>query len=353
MTIQGVNLNKNISFRAEEEELKSENITVSVKSDLVKSPKEDNFEKEKNTEKSEDKQLLGIIFASLISTLMLLYGGIVLKRKLSKPSFEEVQKCFKEIFNKNLSAEQIKDLISKYKKICKNKNTDEFIQKMINQLKKDYGIDGVKTELKITKLADNRISTALNQRERGNASPLAKIHIMPRTSGDHIVRSVQCETFATGFHEMKHLTQFSEAYRANPDKFAEVLFRHNVKPEEVEKNIKDSMQKHNTAELEQIKNQFNLQSEDDLYKFFKESVEENYIKSYRKQLDERYGKLTPYQKDSEEYKKGMEYIEAYEKYPDPEKNYEEYQKNLLEKEAWNIADMAKKIFRYTSSIWKL
>ena len=34
------------------------------------------------------------------------------------------------------------------------------------------------------------------------------------------------------------------------------------------------------------------------------------------------------------------------------KDYEAYRNNILEKEAWHIGDLAKKIYQYSSSIWK-
>ena len=48
----------------------------------------------------------------------------------------------------------------------------------------------------------------------------------------------------------------------------------------------------------------------------------------------------------------MKYIEAYKNYPDAKADYEAYRNNILEKEAWHIGDLAKKIYQYSSSIWK-
>jgi len=401
MTIQKISYGKNINFKEQEE---TANTANSIKSDLVKSPIEDNFEKEENTEtivQPKKKYSIKNICLGILSTIVLAYGSAVLWRKLSKPNFEEVQKCFKEIFNKDLSTEQVKDLINKYKEICKNKNTDDFTKKIIEQLKKDYGIEQVKTELNIKKPADRKNSTKLERRERGNASPLAEINIMPATNSNHILRSIQGETFTTGFHEMKHITQFSEAYRANPDKFAEAMFKRNVKPKELDSKIQENIKsaekawrqyaerlkngddelisrqyegwKEANPEQTITKNQYkqeimnedidNLimqlktfegaETEEKLYELIKKSTKEMSIKSYRERLDERYGKLTLYKEGTPEYKRGMEYIEAYEKYPDPKQDYDAYKKNLLEKEAWHIGDLARKIYKYTSSIWKL
>ena len=198
MTVQKIGYSQNINFKEQEETL---NVTGFVKSDLVKNPARDNFKKEEKDKESvvqpQRKHQIRNICLSALSAIVLTYGSVVLCRKLSKPSFEEVQNCFKEIFKKDLSVEQIKDLIGKYKEICKNKNTDDFIVKIIEQLKRDYGIEEVKTRLNIVKLTDNKISTAINQRERGNASPLGEINIMPRTHSDRIFRNIQ-KDYTTG-----------------------------------------------------------------------------------------------------------------------------------------------------------
>ncbi len=384
----------------------NEAVNNNVKSDLVRNPSDDSFEKKnesdnKETERPKKKHRIRNACLGLLSAIVLTYGGMVLSRKLSKPSLEEVQKCFKEIFEKDLSNEQIKELINKYKEICKNGSTDDFTKGMIEQLKKDYGIEQVKTELNVIKLADNKISTAMNHTETGNASPLAKINIMPRTSRDSIIRSIQGDTFSTGFHELKHIKQFADAYRANPNKFAEVLFRHNIKQEEFDKILKDEIKKYNERILKQatdlhngeesiineiyqnfqtmpeykgvskneikqlfknekiedlvvkLKEKDGYKTEEDLNNFWKKELEDSFIQSYKKMLDSRYGSLEAYKEGTEEYKKGMEYIEAFDKYPNPNKDYDAYRQNLLEKEAWHVGDLAKKIYKYTSSIWKL
>ena len=52
-------------------------------------------------------------------------------------------------------------------------------------------------------------------------------------------------------------------------------------------------------------------------------------------------------------KAGIEYIEAYGKYPNPKKDYEAYKNNLLEKEAFKNGNLSEKIFEYLKPIWKI
>lgn len=92
-----------------------------------------------------------------------------------------------------------------------------------------------------------------------------------------------------------------------------------------------------------------MQSDEVLEKTFKEEV----IKAQKEAFDRRYGKLTPYKEGTEEYKKGMQYIDAYENYVEAKVDYDAYRANLLEKEAFHFEDLAKKIYEYSSSIWKL
>lgn len=343
-----------------------------VKSDLVTSPENDEFKKEETDVKKEQpkkkKHLVRKIALGVVSSAVMIYGSIVLKRKLSKPSFEEVQKCFQEIFSKDLSKDEVKELINKYKTICKNNNTEDFSKKMIEQLKKDYGIEQVETKVNIEKLKDSSIRTAMEQTEGGNADPLGIINIKPSTHSDNLIRSIQSDTFSTGFHELKHLKQFAEAYRANPEKFAEAIVELGYKSQDKNKLIetfKQGMRKNlekqweTSAECKKayktfdefyqdIMKELHIKTDDDLLSYIKKISKEK----TKAVLDERYGKLERYKEGTAEYNKGMEYIKAYSEYPDASKDYQAYRNNLLEKEAWHIGDLANKIYKYSSSIWK-
>jgi hypothetical protein len=214
-----------------------------VKSDLVKSPDKDTVEISTNKNpQPKKKHTARNIFLGALSTIGLIYGGLVTKRKLSKPKFGEVQKCFNEIFGKDFSESEIKELLKKYKDLCKNDNTEDFAKQMVEQLKKDYGIEQVETKLTVTKLADNKLSTALAQTELGNVNPLGEINILPRTASDNLLRSDQGGVFSTGVHELKHLKQFADAYRANPERFAEALINSALK-NPAQKEIIDSAKK--------------------------------------------------------------------------------------------------------------
>lgn len=381
-TISSVQLNNSPVFK---ESNVNKTISDDVSSDLVKSPKADEFKSEAESKPKKKRNLAGKIALGVISAIALTYGGVVLHRKLSKPTFEEVQKCFKEIFQKDLSDSEVKELIEKYKQICKNDKTEEFTQKIIEQLKKDYGLEQVKTNLNIEKLKDDSLKTALERKKAGSATPLGEINIMPNTSTDRVIRSVQGETFSTGFHELKHLKQFSEAYRTDPDKFAEAMLNLHInndsagkkaefikeykdtlfnKYTELKNGNKEAIKEFKMSEKD-IKETFKLYSIDDLIKMTIEQqglktdedifnyVKKQKIKGLRDLLDAQYGKLERFKEGSAEYKKGMEYIKGYETYPDAEKDYEAYRKNILEKEAWDVGEQAQKIYKYMSSIWKI
>lgn len=378
-SVSSIKLNKNIVFKSEFE---NQSNVSDIKSDFVRTPESDTVELE--TKPKKKKHTLRNIFVGITSTIALIYGGIVLQRKLSKPTLAEVQKCFKEIFQKDLSDNEIKELISKYKQICKCNKTDDFVKKMIEQLKQDYGLARVEIDLTVKKLKDSKLKTALARKERGNANPLGDVNIMPGTHNDTIIRSIQGETFSTGFHEMKHLKQFADAYRADADKFAEAILNLHIKDNPTKKaefikeykdglfnkytglkNFdKDTVKEFNLTENE-IKDMFNYYSIDDLIKQTMEKqglktdedifnfVKKQKVKGIKELLDLQYGKLEHFKEGSEEYKKGLEYIKGYETYPDSRKDYEAYRKNLLEKEAWDVGSKAQKIYKYLSSIWKI
>ena len=379
--VNNIVLDNNIVFKSEVE---NQSNIQDIKSDLVRTPESDTVQIETETKPKKKKHILRNIIVGITSAIALTYGGIVLHRKLSKPTFAEVQKYFKEIFQKDLSDTEIKELISKYKQICKCNKTEEFTKKMIEQLKKDYGLEQVEIDLTVKKLKDSKLKTALARKERGNANPLGEVNIMPGTSGDRVIRSIQGETFSTGFHEMKHLKQFSDAYRADADKFAEAILNLHIKDSSTKKaefikeykdglfnkfsalkNLdKDTVKEFNLTQNE-IEEMFKCYSIDDLIKQTMEKqglktdedifnfVKKQKIKGIRELLDLQYGKLERFTEGSEEYRNGLEYIRAYENYPNPEKDYDAYKKNLLEKEAWDVGGKAQKIYKYLSSIWKI
>ncbi len=322
MSLKVGQLNTSINFHSNVSNVEKDENTE-IKSDLISSPEKDEFQKENLeiiAETPQKKNPAKKIALGTVSAILLIYGSVVLKRKLSKPSFEEIQKCFKEIFEKDLSSNEVKALVKKYKEICKNKNTEDFTKQLIEQLKKDYEIEKVATEVNIQKLKDSKLKTALEQTEYGNANPVGGINIMPRTSRDNLIRSIQGHTFVTGFHEVKHMKQFADAYRADPDKFAEAILK------------QSSLMRSNKG---------------------KEMLTKKYLAFAREFLDERFGQLERFKPNTPEYKKGLEYINSYADYPNKTEGYEAYRNNLLEKEAWHIGNLARKIYKYTSSIWKL
>ena len=401
MSLNAINTVNSFNFKGETEVVsKPDEI---VKNDLVKSPETDTLEKEatENTAESpkKKKHIVRKILLGTISALVLLYGCGVLKHKLSKPSLEEVQKTFKEIFERDLSNEEINDLISKYKELIKNDNTEDYAKQMIEQLKKDYGIGCVETNVDVKLLKDNKLSTYIDHVELGVASPFGKIDIMPRTNSNTAIKSIQKEIFSTGFHELKHMKQFADAYRTDPDKFVDAMYKLHIdkatfeeavqemKKEleitcndfiketiaEAEKTEKEELvqlakeSKTSDKELKEALNEFQ-QNFDEMRDYMEERFRETFYEEvgdiekrveteiknqFRKILDERFGKLEPYKEGTPEYQKGLEYIEAYAKYPDPNTNYDAYRDNLLEKEAWKNGELAEKIYKYCSSIWKL
>ncbi|MBE7703609.1 MAG: hypothetical protein E7Z89_06120 [Cyanobacteria bacterium SIG28] len=315
-------------------------INFKAESSLERSGKTDEIVLEKPKKK---KKSLGKIFAGIIGVVILTYGSIVLRRKLSKPSFDEIQKCFSQIFEKDLSTDEVKNLISKYKEICKTKDTDDFVEKMIAELKKDYGLENVTTNTKVNKLKDNSIKTAMERVKAGSANPYGQIDMNPGTYNNTLIRSTQGETFGTAFHEMFHLKQFYQAYKADPELFAKSVYANTKKtaPDEIEKAINQ------TIELNK-KNGITVSRAE-----AEKLVEEGSIKEIRQTLDKTYNTTTRFAKDSKEYSKGVEYMNSYENYTSLEENMDDYMKNKLEEEAYKVSDNAEKIYKYLSSIWKL
>ena len=348
---------------------KQDKISVSdkkteIRSDLAKTTTKDSFEKEVKQKGGKKQHKFGKIVLAVSLSLLLIYGSVVLKRKLTKPTFDEIQRCFKEIFEKDLSADEVSSLVEKYKNICKNKNTEEFTKDIIAQLKKDYGIENVATDIKVVKLKDGSLKTILERTEAGNANPLGNINIMPATHNDIITHSVQKDMFCTGFHELKHTKQFADAYCTDPERFVKAILNTVDEKaivnaiEETKQNIlKKAQELKNTTHksididtiIKDIRRNSGMSTDNDI----RNKVMEASKADLRKQLDLRYGKLEKFKPGTPEYEKGLEYISGYEKYTDAVNNYDSYRNNILEKEAWQVSDLAEKIYRYSSSIWKL
>lgn len=78
---------------------------------------------------------------------------------LHRPTFDVVHKNLSEILGQNLSKEETRKLLNNYKNIIKNNKTDEYHNKLFEQVKKDMGYEDLDIELAIEKLKDSSLKS--------------------------------------------------------------------------------------------------------------------------------------------------------------------------------------------------
>ena len=235
------------------------------------------------------------------TTLVLVYGAYVLKNRLTKPTLDELQKCFKELLGKDLSQEEFSTLLNKYKRISKEKNSEEYIKRLVAQVKSDYGLGNVDTKLNVGIVQANVKDEVFFS---GTATPFGEININRDLLGADIFGNGRNQIFKTTFHELKHLNQYADAYRADADKFTEILVNNTrkIKPEDFEKNAEECIRENKKNGVKVSKNR--------AMELVIEATKEN----YRKTLDKLYGKLPKYEKGSPEYQRGIDYMNNYSNY---------------------------------------
>ena len=328
MTLNAVNLSK-INFK-ENNQVASDKVTTPIKSDYKKTPVADSFDKQEtvsadsiNTSKKGMSK--GLKWLLTIGGIGALITVLCLKFRTKKISFEEVQKSLSEIFGKDFSKEETETLIKKYTEIYKEKGTDNYYHKLVDQLKKDYGIEKVNTKLKI----DNTIQSGTFQ-TGGEASINGTITIYTEA-----MKKVGDEAgFDTLFHELKHVRQYSELWMADFERFLKELTEQalDIQSKETQELIQELL-KTGASRKNAEKYLYN-----EMYKEMK------------KQLEPIYENLSKFKKDTPEYKKGLEYIESMLRRDNyiatNEKEFEAYKNLLCEKEAFNCGDNAKKLLKY-------
>ena len=269
-------------------------------------------EKQKTGMSTGAKWALGIL-----GTAAAAYGCVVGHRMINKPSIEKVAKNFSEIFRRDVSKDEAQKMVNNYKELLEIKDKEEFVKRMFDQIKKDYGWEGIDFTYKLNRTAN--IETGKN----GNAivggfRPLGMVgKTLP--NGDFIVdyftpeimeialnRSKK-DLFATIIHEFQHCKQHELAYRADKNKFIEAMLRKRLSPEMTEEIT-----------------------------LFKDAINKYYAPIW--------DKLPALAKGSKEYELGLKYINEFEHYVGGLQDESKYMQQLVEKEARQAENKAKYIY---------
>lgn len=295
---------------------------IQLQPDTVEFSAVNNIKKEKGLSTTAKAVL------AILGTVGTIYGCIVGRRILNKPSFEVVQKNLSEILGRDIGVEETRKLLNNYKNIIKNNKTDEYHNQLFQQVKKDMGYENLDIKLIIKKLKDGSFKSFKEHCNNGSAGAANhEITICPKTAQNNLNSSIQRTTFGTMFHEWKHIKQAEIAYRTSPDKLVEAYIEQlkTQNPDYIEQLIKENKYSRTQA-LKDLRSELH------------------------KDLDTLFGKYPKFKAGSDEYKKGLKYIECARNYTTDGKEYFE---QLSEKEAFEIGDKARKIYDYISNPWRI
>lgn len=247
------------------------------------------------------------------------------KEELSA-ELKEIQQIYKDIFKRDISAEETKDFVRRYKKIIDSKTPDndrEYCENLLDEICKDRQ---TKTP-KITRWYKS-INEAPPRCERGLMATMPdgrtiSVYIY-NYYNDPKIPIPEKGMFETLFHETHHVKQDEIIYRTDK----EFCIQHSL-----DKFI-------DNGEGAMYKNMLNANNGD------KEKTLRELKETMKRELDFHWGSFAPFEKNSAEYQEGLRLIEG-------KKNYkpfwecasdEEYENQIIEKGAFADGRKAERLF---------
>ena len=331
-------------------------------------------EKEIKTNKKEGLSTGAKWAIGLATSAAAVYGCVVGHRMLTKPSIVKVAKNFSEIFRRDVSKEEAKVLTEKYKEIFKVEEYDDFCKRIFEQAKKDFGYEKVGIKLKVNKMADTSVGSALSKHEIASYNCLNGILTLNPTHSKNgkMSGTNKLEMLEALMHEFQHTKQSEFAYRTNPLKYFDACQARRDSPaktvatdmitslEDMLKSKYDLtkyMKEHNLKTVEAAKAEIN-----NLIKTLKEkehvintlSSVKIPLKEQLAEWDNLFGKLPRFKEGTKEYEQGLKYIEGQANYVSANsKNYEAYTQQLVEEEAFSAGNKANEIYNFFANPWRL
>ena len=308
------------------------------------------------------KVLLGIA-----GTAIAAYGCVVGHRALNKPSIEKVAKNFSEIFRRDVSKEEAQKIADRYKEIFSIKDKDEFCKKIFEQIKKDYGYEKTDIPLVFENLGaareDGKIVWAHWNPFHGNVAINTEAL---KPLGEKLNKSEQQKICNTLVHEFQHVKQGEYAARTNFEEYLNTLYSDKKAPEAtlfILENSREFMTNSllnnkelnfkTKEEVEKFIDNAIIKLKNDTYK--SDNVIMDIISSVKNDRQEAaksiFGEYEKFKPNSEEYKKGLSYLDCYKTYNN--NNMEIYNNAIIEKEAFGTEDKINNLYNYIASIWRL
>lgn len=268
------------------------------------------FSANRQIEADTKKQGLSTTSKLLVGTAIVgtLIGGYFLHKNMTSPA-----KKLSKVFRREVTSEEATQLMNRYKEIAKVENKEEYIKQMFNQLKKDYGWEGIDFTYNLNRSANITGSTVGGFRPLGMAGKALSNgdfvvdHFTPEVMEVCLNRSKK-DIFVTMVHEFQHCKQHELAYRADKNKFIEAMIKKRLSPEMTEEIA-----------------------------MFKDSINKYYAPVW--------DKLPALSKGSKEYELGLKYIDNLEHYVSASENKTKYLQQLVEREAYSAEGKARDVFR--------
>ena len=313
---------------------------------------------EKNKEKSMPTWLKGLLLVG--GTAVTAYGCVVGHRALTKPSIEKVAQNFSEIFRRDVSKDEAQKLINNYKELLNIEDTEEFVKKAFEQVKKDYGYEKTPIELKINKIKDYLGSADAGwSGENGELS----INLLIDKSGNvcnQNKRGRKC-ILQTLLHEFQHTKQDEFAYRTSRDDIVKAILNRKTDQSVMINNIKNILSKKSKLEIQAKELNISVEDCKKRYEKLLKNLEQgkydfskiNFDENTQIALDDIFKNYKKFAENSEEYKLGLKYIENNNNYIQPGIDRKRYEKQILESEAFGVEDKFDKIYNSFANIWRI
>lgn len=256
---------------------------------------------------------------------------------------QELQQKFGEIFKKDFSEAEIDKLVDNYKQIFKIDNVDDFSKKLFEQIKIDSGNESKNIEFVIRKCKPGMA-------EGGGFAVSERTLFLDIEHENNIINlEEKKDIFKSFVHEFQHVRQQEMAYNSDCTRFAKAMTK-NKTPSTAIFFLEDAL-KHDPNFVSEyggeqaIKDviqglKINNPEYIDLYCTVPPEEKINIIKNIKKC----FGPVKQYDKNSENYKMGIKYLENEENYIQPtEEAMEKYTQQILEKEAYDAEYIASEI----------
>lgn len=288
--------------------------------------------------KKNNNTVLGLIIGSLsIAGAILAYikchkPSSVKKVEELSPQLKEIQQIYKDIFRRNISAEETKDFAKRYKTIIDSKTSDndrEYCEKLLDEISKDRQTKRPEILRWIENSADADPKCLNGGMATAPDGTYIDIYMFNYRNNSRIPNKDK-GLFESLFHETHHVKQDEIIYRTDREFFLNHL-------------INKFIDNGNGEMYKEILRQ-NKGDKNKTFNEIKQAISE--------QIDNYWGSFKPFANDSPEYQEGLKLIEGKRKYKFMGncRSHEEYKNQTIEKGAYSDGEKAEKLFDILKSL---